>query len=143
MSLFESTGCATAIRAEFQLREHAGAGSRRHRLRLFPAQPSAFDVKYGLTADPARGRRARSPDCGASHAAEHRPDRALLHNGSVNDLTEAVRIMAVSQSGRVLSESPVLEPAVAWLPGERRMVRYRQTPINEAEISDIRRSCGR
>ena len=45
--------------------------------------------------------------------------------------------MAVSQSGRVLSENPVLEPAVAWLPGERRVIRYRQTPISEADIGDI------
>ena len=55
------------LRAEFQLREHTGAGSRRHGL---PAIPGAtFRVRCEIRTDRgfrAHGRRARSPVCGAS-----------------------------------------------------------------------------
>jgi cytochrome c peroxidase len=139
MSLFESSGCADChsgpnfSSASMLTPDRGGTG-----FRLFPAQPSEFDAKYALTAD--SGARAKASVPGLWRVPTLRNialTAPYFHNGSVNDLTEAVRIMAVSQSGRVLSENPVLEPAVAWLPGERRMMRYRQTPINEAEISDI------
>jgi cytochrome c peroxidase len=139
MSLFESSGCADChsgpnfSSASMLAPDRGGTG-----FRLFPAQPSEFDAKYGLTTD--SGGRAKGAAPGLWRVPTLRNialTAPYFHNGSVNDLTEAVRIMAVSQSGRVLSENPILQPAVAWLPGERRMMRYRQTPINEAEISDI------
>jgi cytochrome c peroxidase len=139
MALFESAGCADChsgpnfSSASVLSPDRGGTG-----FRLFPAQPTAFDAKYGLTAD--SGARAKGSAPGLWRVPTLRNialTAPYFHNGSVSDLTEAVRIMAVSQSGRVLSENPVLEPAVAWLPGERRMMRYRQTPISEADIAGI------
>ncbi len=139
MALFESSGCTDChsgpnfSSASMLAPDRGGTG-----FRLFPAQPSAFDAKYGLTAD--SGARAKGSAPGLWRVPTLRNialTAPYFHNGSVSDLTEAVRIMAVSQSGRVLSENPILQPAVSWLPGERRMMRYRQTPINEAEIADI------
>ena len=139
MALFESAGCTDChsgpnfSSASVLSPDRGGTG-----FRLFPAQPSGFDAKYSLNADP--GARAKGSAPGLWRVPTLRNialTAPYFHNGSVNDLTEAVRIMAVAQSGRVLSENPVPQPAVAWLPGERRMMRYRQTPINEAEIAGI------
>ena len=139
MSLFESVGCADChagpnfSSASVLTRDHGGRG-----LRLFPAQPSAFDAKYGLTADAGAREKGQSPGLWRVPSLRNIAlTGPYFHNGSVSDLSEAVRIMAVSQSGRVLSEAPVLEPAVAWLPAERRLMRYRRTPVSEAEIADI------
>ena len=139
MALFESAGCADChagpnfSSASVLTPDHGGTG-----FRLFPAQPSVFDVKYGLSADPGAREKGQSPGLWRVPTLRNIAlTGPYFHNGSVTDLAEAVRIMAVSQSGRVLSEDPVLQPAVAWLPAERRMMRYRQTPISEAEIADI------
>ncbi len=139
MSLFESVGCTDChagpnfSSASILSPDRGGTG-----FRLFPARPSPFDAKYDLNAD--SGARAKGSAPGLWRVPTLR-NIALtgpyFHNGSVSDLTEAVRVMAVSQSGRVLSDNPILKPAVAWLPGERRVIRYRQTPVSEAEIADI------
>ena len=139
MSLFESVGCTDChagpnfSSASMLAPDRGGTG-----FRLFPAQPSAFDAKYGLNADPGSRPKGSAPGLWRVPSLRNIAlTGPYFHNGSVSDLTEAVRVMAVSQSGRVLSESPILQPAVAWLPGERRVIRYRQTPVSEAEIADI------
>jgi cytochrome c peroxidase len=139
MALFERTGCTDChsgpnfSSASVLTPDRGSTG-----LRLFPAQSSAFDAKYALTGDSGARTKGSTPGLWRVPSLRNVALTApYFHNGSVSDLTEAVRIMAVSQSGRVLSESPVLQPAIAWLPGERRMMRYRQTPINEADIADI------
>jgi cytochrome c peroxidase len=139
MSLFESVGCADChagpnfSSASLLTADHGGTG-----FRLFPAQPTAFDQKYSLTADSGGRGKGQSPGLWRVPTLRNIAlTGPYFHNGSVTGLTEAVRIMAVAQSGRVLSENPVLQPAVAWLPEERRLMRYKQTPVSEGEIADI------
>ncbi len=139
MAMFESARCADChsgpnfSSASVLTRDRGGMG-----MRLFPAQPSPFDAQYGLTLD--SGARAKGASPGLWRVPSLRNvalTAPYFHNGSVSDLTEAVRIMAVAQSGRVLSDRPSLEPVAAWVPSERRIMHYKPTPIGEADIADI------
>ncbi len=139
MAMFESARCTDChagpnfSSASFLTPDRGGIG-----LRLFPAQPSPYDAKYSLTVD--AGARAKGASPGLWRVPSLRNvalTAPYFHNGSVSDLTEAVRIMAVAQSGRVLSDRPSLEPVAAWVPSERRIMRYKPTPISEADIADL------
>lgn len=138
MSLFETVGCINC---------HAGPGFSRasllapeggsSALRLFPSLMAPIIAKYDLTAD--RGA-AKGGDRGLWRVPSLR-NVALtgpyFHNGSVDDLAEAVRIMATVQVGRVVGASGPIEPIVEWSAETRRLTRRVPSPLSEAEVADI------
>lgn len=60
-----------------------------------------------------------------------------FHNGAVSDLSEAVRIMATVQLGRVIQDHGQAEPIIEWNARQRRITRSTPSTISEAEIADI------
>ena len=93
-----------------------------------PPDPASVTVPdVALPADPAA--RAKVLEDGYKFY--------YFHNGAVSDLAEAVRIMAVTQTGRVLSEAAALEPVIEWSSESRRLVRITPTPLSERDVADI------
>ena len=60
-----------------------------------------------------------------------------FHNGSVDDLAEAVRVMATVQAGRVVTDAARVRPVVEWSPETGRLTRRTPQPLSEAEVADI------
>lgn len=138
MSLFETVGCIVChagpafSRASF-LAPDGGRGA----LRIFPSLPSPLVAAHRLDEDSgaaAAGKRGVWRVPSLRNVALTGP---WFHNGAVDDLAEAVRVMAVTQTGRVLSEAATLEPEIEWSPERRRLVRITPTPLSERDVADI------
>lgn len=138
MALFETAGCVTChsgpnFSSASVLAPERGASG----MRLFPARPSPYTAQYRLaddsgTAPPGRPGVWRVPSLrNVALAAPY------FHNGSVDDLTEAVRIMATVEAGRVISDNAHVEPVVSWSADSRRIMRYTPSTLSEADIADI------
>lgn len=59
-----------------------------------------------------------------------------LHNGSVSDLAEVVRIMATDQAGHVVTDGRV-ETQIEWSPQSRRFTRRTPSALREGDVADI------
>ncbi|MDK9696413.1 MAG: hypothetical protein OEL76_08480 [Siculibacillus sp.] len=138
MSLFETVGCIVChagpgfSRASLLAPEGGRAGLRR-----FPSLATPYTEKYRLTDDlgAARGGTAgiwRVPSL--RNVALTGP---WLHNGSVDDLSEVVRIMATVQAGREVSADGRVATRVEWSAETRRLTRRTPAALSEADIADI------
>ena len=138
MSLFETVGCIVChagpgfSRAGLLAPEEGRAGLRR-----FPSLPTPYTAKYRLTDDLGA---ARSGTAGIWRVPSLR-NVALtgpwFHNCAVDDLAEAVRIMATVQAGRVVTDEPRVAPRISWDPETRRLTRHTPSPLSEEEIAAI------
>lgn len=138
MAKFEEVGCVVC---------HAGPGFSRASLlapeggvaglRRFPALASPYAETYRLTDDlgAATGGAAgiwRIPSL--RNVALTAP---YFHNGSVDDLAEAVRVMATVQAGRVVSDDGRVPTRIEWSAETGRITRRTPAPLSEAEVADI------
>jgi cytochrome c peroxidase len=138
MALFETAGCVTChsgpnfSSASVLAPERGAAG-----MRLFPARASPYTARYRFADDSG----AAAPGGPGVWRVPSLRNVALaapyFHNGSVDDLTEAVRIMATVEAGRVISDSPRVEPVVSWSADSRRIMRYTPSTLSEADVADI------
>jgi cytochrome c peroxidase len=117
MQTFESTGCASC---------HSGAAFNGPKMPFgqgfyakFPTfTDNDFDKKYNLSAD--KGREVVTANAADAHMFRVQTLRNItdtapyFHNGSVNDLSEAVRLMAKTQLNKDLSDKEVSD-IVAFL----------------------------
>lgn len=137
MSLFETVGCIVC---------HAGPGFSRASLlapekgssafRLFPSLSSDLTAKYRLTEELGAAAAGRAGLWRVPSLRNVALTGPWFHNGSVDDLSEAVRIMATVQAGRVVTDGKV-ETRVAWSPETRRLTRRTPRALTEAEVADI------
>lgn len=137
MALFESVGCVVC---------HAGPGFSRASLlapeggagafRLFPSLASPYAETYRLTDDLGAAKAGRAGLWRVPSLRNVALTAPYFHNGSVADLTEAVRIMATVQAGRVVSDGKV-ETIVEWSPETRRLTRRTPSSLSEADVADI------
>lgn len=137
MALFESVGCIVC---------HAGPGFSRasllapekgsSALRLFPALPSDYAARYRLTDDLGAAKSGRAGLWRVPSLRNVALTGPWFHNGAVDDLAEAVRVMATVQAGRVVTEGRV-ETRVEWSAETRRLTRWTPLPISEAEVADL------
>jgi cytochrome c peroxidase len=136
MALFESVGCVTC---------HLGPGfsdasllDGRMPLRIFPANANPYETKYRLLADGGAtgGREVR----GVWRIASLR-NVALtgpyFHNGSVDKLADAVRIMATAQLAAVVDAASPPSRRIEWSPGERSFIRTERRVLGDSEVEDI------
>ncbi len=138
MALFETAGCVAChsgpnfSSASVLAPERGAAG-----MRLFPARPSPYTARYRFADD----RGAAPPGAPGVWRVPSLRNVALaapyFHNGSVDDLTEAVRIMATVEAGRVIADNPRVEPVVSWSAQSRRLIRYTPSTLSEADVADI------
>ena len=117
METFASTGCASC---------HSGAAFNGPKMEYgqgfyakFPTfTDNEYNEKYKLSAD--KGRETATGNAADAHMYRVQTLRNItdtapyFHNGSVNDLSEAVRVMAKSQLNKDLSDNEV-EDIVAFL----------------------------
>lgn len=138
MALFESVGCIVChagpgfSRASLLAPEGGRAGLRR-----FPSLASPYAARYRLTDDLGA---AKAGSAGIWRIPSLR-NVALtgpwFHNGSVDDLTEVVRIMATVQAGREVSADGRVATRIEWDPDTRRLTRRTPAGLSEAEVADI------
>lgn len=128
MALFQSMGCVTCHQGpNFSA---ASVFDRRMPLRIFPANPTPYEQRYDLTSDTGaaagKGRGAwRVPSL--RNVALTGP---WMHNGSVTELEEAVRIMASAQLGRAGNY-------LLWSAQDGALREIDQAAPSDKEVADI------
>lgn len=137
MALFDSVGCIVC---------HAGPGFSRASLlapekgssglRLFPALPSVYTAKYRLIDDLGGAKAGRAGLWRVPSLRNVALTGPWLHNGSVSDLAEVVRIMATVQAGHVVTDGRV-ETQIEWSPQSRRFTRRTPSALREGDVADI------
>lgn len=137
MALFESLGCVTCHAGPaFSDASLLGTGMA---MRFFPANANRFEAKYGLLAD--GGAIATSGQSGTRGLWRVPSLRNValtgpyFHNGKVEDLAEAVRIMATAQLNLALAGTPAR--GSYWLSGEHELHRAEQRTLAERDVEDI------
>jgi len=136
MDLFESTGCVVChLGPNFS---SASLFDTRAPYRVFPAFDFAELRRYRLGDDPGR---ARVGDRRGLWRVPSLRNVALtapyFHNGSVNKLEDAVRIMAAAQLGRTVAVKPGAATAVRWSPVDRSLHRVVRRELTQADVDDI------
>jgi cytochrome c peroxidase len=138
MALFERTGCVICHAGpNFSGASLLAPNGRREPMRLFPALASGYTAQYRLDADLGA---AKSGEQGVWRVPSLRNvalTAPYFHNGSVNDLAEAVRIMATVQTGRTVTDRVAIEPKISWSPSDRRLTSYTPAKLSEAEVADL------
>lgn len=113
MNEFDSVGCTQCHADELLARQGASGTPFLQKFPKFPANADfiAFDLTYDLTSDLGRGEFTGIPADNnrfkvqtLRNIVETAP---YFHNGSVSDLSEAVRIMAASQLDTTLTPTQV------------------------------------
>ena len=132
MALFDANGCRNChVDPTFS---SAGAFNASGVYRTFPVFPdNAYVANYGLLVD-GKPRVWRVPSL--RNVAVTAP---YFHNGAVNDLEEAIRVMAVSQLNKVLSDKggDDLLVTVGGTRGGRTLIATPNRALSRSEISDI------
>lgn len=123
MALFESVGCILCHRGpNFSDASLLGGQSP---LRFFPANATSYEQKYDLLTEDGKRGQWRVPSL--RNVALTGP---WLHNGSVDELEEVVRIMASAQLGRS-------ENFISWLNPDNSLGKVERTPLSQREVTDI------
>jgi cytochrome c peroxidase len=137
MALFQSLGCVECHRGpNFSDASLLGGYAA---LRIFPTFPGSVEARYALTSDsgiaaPGQPGVWRIPSL--RNVALTGP---YFHNGSVEKLSDAVRIMASAQLGiDVFSGSPSAPiPTVVWSAGQRQIGSVSRRVIGDREVDDM------
>ncbi len=130
MALFEALGCVTC---------HAGPAFSDASLlvegmplRFFPANPTPYEKKYRLLTEGTTGERGAWRVPSLRNVALTGP---YFHNGAVDDLAEAVRVMATAQLNLALDTAPAR--GSYWLSEQHELHRTEQRTLTERDVADI------
>jgi cytochrome c peroxidase len=138
MALFESIGCVICHAGpNFSGASLLAPKGRRDPMRLFPGLVSPYSSQFQLIADLGA---ARSGERGVWRVPSLRNvalTAPYFHNGSVDDLAEAVRVMATVQTGRAVTDGIHAETKVSWSSTERKLTSYAPTILRESEVADL------
>lgn len=136
MALFESLGCVSCHQGPAF--SDASLLGGRMPLRIFPTNANPYETKYGLLAD--GGATGLSGVRGTWRVASLR-NVALtgpwFHNGAVDKLADAVRVMATAQLGATVSAATPPVRSVEWSPRERAFIRSERRALGDKEVADI------
>lgn len=139
MALFESTGCVLC---------HSGPNFSGASIygndavyRLFPAKPDTlYETKYRLTQDRGAANKLQSSGRGIWRIPSLRNvsrTAPYFHNGSVDSLEEAVRIMAFVQLDRTLSNEITDDKKIQWSRNQQQLNESTNQALSDAEVKDI------
>lgn len=136
MWLFETVGCVTCHTGP----NFSGASvfGQPTPYRLFPANDSPYRTRYALSEDKGKG--APGAPAGTWRIASLRNvalTAPYFHNGSVSDLREAVRVMAVSQLNAIISEDGGRSPQHTWDTERRTFGTYTRRILTSRDIDDL------
>ncbi len=128
MALFERVGCIQCHSGpNFSGASFLAPASKRQPMRLFPANPDESLDRYNFERGVWRIPTLRNIALTGPY----------FHNGAVDDLSEAVRIMAVAQLNRTVSDEPFIKPRVAWISRDQKLVMYTPERLNSHDIAAI------
>lgn len=135
MALFEATGCVTCHRGPAF--SDASLLGGQMALRIFPTNATPYESRYDLMAD--GGATGHGGVRGVWRIPSLR-NVALtgpwLHNGSVDKLSEVVRIMASAQLGATVGSGAPAR-TVVWSPSERVFKRAERRALSDQDVDDI------
>ena len=136
MWLFQSVGCVNCHTGpNFSGASVFGIVSP---YRLFPAWDSPYKARYDLVSD--KGKASPESQQGIWRIPSLRNvalTAPYFHNGSVSELKEAVRVMAVSQLNVVISGDGGPAQPSDWKPGAKRFDAHNRRILGEAEVDDL------
>lgn len=136
MGLFQSVGCVTC---------HSGPNFSGASLfdpsnpyRMFPGVDTPYKAKYDLASD-----KGKAPPDSAEGIWRIPSLRNVeltgpyFHNGSVDNLAEAVRVMAASQLNAVVSNDSRYAQESSWLPERKAVDVVKRRFLTDQDISDL------
>lgn len=134
MARFEAAGCIACHKGP-NFSDASLLGGQIPR-RIFPALSSAFETRFDLSPDKHAG--------GVERGAWRIPSLRnvaltgpYFHNGSVEKLSDAVRIMASAQLGTSVDGAPRPDGTLHWLPGEQVLSRVERRNLSDSDVEDI------
>ena len=138
MALFQSVGCILCHRGP-NFSAASLVDPPPDPLRLFPVFDSPkYMARYNLNKDVG----ANTP--GSKQAVWRVPSlrnvaltAPYFHNGSVDNLPEAVRIMATVQRGKRLSNDVNDNKTIIWSSQDRTLARVESAPLSDRDVDDI------
>lgn len=134
MALFESIGCVGCHSGPNFSAASIFEGTAPYR--IFPATPTPWDERLHLTEDNGHGAKGGSQGVWRVPSLRNVALTApYFHNGSVDSLEEAVRIMASAQLGR--PPEATTGTRVLWSVDGHTLRRVERQPLSDAEIRDI------
>lgn len=137
MALFERIGCVACHRGPNFSDASLLGGQAPHR--LFPAHPTPYAARYRLAED--RGGAAPGAERGVWRVPSLR-NVALtgpwFHNGAVDDLGEAVRVMASAQLGMAVDCDPADQRlALRWSAQTRTLGAVERRCLGRKQVADL------
>lgn len=136
MALFDAVGCTQCHGGpNFSSASVLDAGPA---WRLFPALPAAADPALQLAHDPGLAPPGSAAGVWRVPSLRNVADTApYFHNGAVDDLAEAVRIMARTQLGWQIEPGGAALPAVRWAADRQTMTLLAPRTLPESTVEDI------
>jgi len=136
MALFARLGCVMC---------HTGANFSAASLldgnypyRAFPSvRGTAYEVRYRLVDDRGLGAGAGAGVWRVPSLRNVTRTAPYFHNGAVQDLREAIRIMARVQLDKPAGNRPEDDWRITWLPQTRTTQAQPDAALSDAEIADI------
>ncbi len=138
MALFESVGCVQC---------HSGPNFSGASLfpgnapyRFFPAKASLYQQRYGLVKDRGLADSLEPAVPGIWRVPSLRNvalTAPYLHNGSVDDLSEVVRIMATVQVGLPMANDRDRGVYSYWSAQDHTLTQVERNPLTEQQVKDI------
>lgn len=137
MAMFESMGCVSCHRGP-NFSDASLLGGQLP-LRLFPAKPNTpYESRYHLNDD--KGAAGRGGERGVWRVPSLR-NVALtgpyFHNGSVDKLADAVRVMATVQLAASVGSDSHPGRTIIWSPKDRELSLVEQRTLSDREVEDI------
>lgn len=139
MALFQSTGCINCHSGpNFSAASLFDEQSPQSPLRSFPTFDTPYRERYQLARD--IGAATPGSDRGVWRVPSLRNvalTAPYFHNGSVDNLEEAVRIMASSQLRATLSNEPRRARAISWLEQGKNLSVVDRPTLSDQDVTDI------
>lgn len=134
MARFEALGCVTCHRgANFSDASLLGGQTPR---RIFPALPGALESRFDLSPN-GRGDGLERGVWRIPSLRNVALTGPYFHNGTVEKLEDAVRIMASAQLGASVDGAPRPGGALHWSAEERVLKRVEARNVGERDVADI------
>ncbi|HYH17849.1 MAG TPA: cytochrome c peroxidase [Azospirillum sp.] len=136
MALFQTVGCVMCHSGP----NFSGASvfPRRSPYWTFPGSGRELAERYGLLAD--KGRAAPGSRAGLWRVPSLRNvavTAPYFHNGAVEDLGEAVRVMAATQLGAVVTDDSRQRTAAIWSPERAAFDTVGRRALSDQDVGDI------
>ncbi|MDX9765790.1 MAG: cytochrome c peroxidase [Ectothiorhodospiraceae bacterium] len=136
MALFETVGCIGCHSGP----NFSGASvfDASAPLRLFPATDTPYSRRFALLEDGGRAGADGKPGVWRIPSLRNVALTApYFHNGSVERLEDAVRVMASAQLGRPTEPDPAAERPAHWSDADGTLRHVRRPVLSDAEVRDI------